>query len=170
MLLVIKLNGGHAAPQDYETFLERIDYFRDRVILVDGTLTDDGIKSLMRCCDCFVSLHRAEGFGFGLAEAMFLGKPVVGTGYSGNLDFMTEDSACLVRTISCPFDKVSIRTPRAECVGRAGSWSTPSIAPWKTCFPDQVCGVEEAAGAGKSPTSAIARRVCVMLIDCRASD
>src|SRR5262249_12822415 len=47
-------------------------------------------------CDCYVSLHRAEGFGLGLAESMFLGKPVIGTGYSSNIDFMTVDNSCLV--------------------------------------------------------------------------
>src|SRR5690606_22096021 len=41
-------------------------------------------------CDCFVSLHRAEGFGLGIAEAMALGKPVIATAYSSNTDFMTE--------------------------------------------------------------------------------
>ena len=55
------------------------------------------MKNLVRCCDCFVSLHRSEGFGRGMAEAMYLGKPVIGTGYSGNLDFMNEENACLVR-------------------------------------------------------------------------
>jgi hypothetical protein len=47
-------------------------------------------------CDCYVSLHRAEGFGFGPAEAMCLGKPVIATGYSGNLDFMTPENSLLV--------------------------------------------------------------------------
>jgi glycosyltransferase involved in cell wall biosynthesis len=52
--------------------------------------------ALFACCDSFVSLHRSEGFGRGLAEAMLLGKPVIATGYSGNMDFTTADTACLV--------------------------------------------------------------------------
>ncbi len=69
----------------------------DRLIIIDKILTDNEMKNLVRCCDCFVSLHRSEGYGRGLAEAMFLGKPVVATGYSGNLDFMDETNSCLVR-------------------------------------------------------------------------
>ena len=44
-----------------------------------------------------MSLHRAEGFGLGLAECMALGKPVIGTGWSGNLDFMDADTSLLVK-------------------------------------------------------------------------
>ncbi len=51
---------------------------------------------LFRRCDCLVSLHRSEGFGLHMAEAMYLGIPVIGTGYSGNLDFMREDNSYLV--------------------------------------------------------------------------
>ncbi len=47
-------------------------------------------------CDCYVSLHRAEGFGLTMAEAMYLDRPVIATGYSGNLDFMTADNSYLV--------------------------------------------------------------------------
>src|SRR5262249_14120959 len=46
--------------------------------------------------DCLVSLHRSEGFGRFLAEAMWLGRPVIATAYSGNVDFMTSDVSCLV--------------------------------------------------------------------------
>jgi glycosyltransferase involved in cell wall biosynthesis len=54
------------------------------------------VHNLIRCCDAFVSLHRSEGFGLGLAEAMYLGLPVIGTGYSGNMDFMTPENSMLV--------------------------------------------------------------------------
>ena len=51
----------------------------------------------MASADIVVSLHRSEGFGLFLAEAMWLGKPVVGTGWSGVMDFMDEESCGLVR-------------------------------------------------------------------------
>ena len=47
-------------------------------------------------CDAYVSLHRSEGFGLDMAKAMGLGKPVIATGYSGNLEFMDEATAYLV--------------------------------------------------------------------------
>jgi glycosyltransferase involved in cell wall biosynthesis len=56
-------------------------------------MPEERVHNLIRCCDAFISLHRAEGFGFGLAEAMFLAKPAIGTGWSGNMDFMTAENA-----------------------------------------------------------------------------
>ena len=50
----------------------------------------------MKRCDCFVSLHRSEGFGRGIAEALLLEKPVIVTGYSGNMDFTNPQNACIV--------------------------------------------------------------------------
>jgi glycosyltransferase involved in cell wall biosynthesis len=93
---VVKLNSSKARPQDLQRFMDFVLPFRERVIVIDQTLTDNEVKNLHLCCDAFVSLHRSEGFGFGCAEAMYFGKPVIGTAYSGNMDFMTEDTAILV--------------------------------------------------------------------------
>ncbi len=61
------------------------------------------IVDLYRACDVYASLHRSEGFGMTLAEAMLNGRPVVATGWSGNLDFMDEDTAWLI-----PFNLVPV--------------------------------------------------------------
>ncbi len=66
------------------------------VKLLDAVLPRNEVTGLMSLCDCYVSLHRAEGFGLSMAEAMALGKPVIATGYSGNLEFMTTDNSLLV--------------------------------------------------------------------------
>ena len=58
-------------------------------VLIDEDLSEPDLVDLFTCADVYVSLHRSEGFGFGIAEAMALGKPVVTTAYSGNLDFAT---------------------------------------------------------------------------------
>jgi glycosyltransferase involved in cell wall biosynthesis len=63
------------------------------VVHVEGYLTRDELSGLMRAADCYVSLHRAEGFGLTIAEAMALGKPVIATSYSGNTDFMTASNS-----------------------------------------------------------------------------
>ena len=55
-----------------------------------------GGVSATALCDCYVSLHRAEAFGIAMADAMWLGKPVIATGYSGNLDYMTAKNSYLV--------------------------------------------------------------------------
>ena len=54
------------------------------------------MNGLMQNCDSFISLHRSEGIGLGLAQSMLFGKPVVATNYSGNTDFMHDGNACLV--------------------------------------------------------------------------
>ncbi|WP_330271732.1 glycosyltransferase [Lentzea sp. NBC_00516] len=65
-------------------------------LLITGDLTRTEMDSLLASCDVYASLHRSEGFGMGMAEAMSIGKPVVATGYSGNTDFMPPGSAGVV--------------------------------------------------------------------------
>lgn len=67
-----------------------------RIFISDGHLQRGEVSALIACSDAYISLHRSEGLGLGMAEAMALGKPVIATGYSGNLDFMSQDDARLV--------------------------------------------------------------------------
>jgi len=67
-----------------------------RITVVDQRLTREEVLRMSLTCDAFVSLHRSEGFGRCLAEAMVLGKPVIATGYSGSNEFVTEATACVV--------------------------------------------------------------------------
>ncbi len=68
----------------------------ERIKIISKRLTRDEIYSLLDVSDAYVSLHRSEGFGLTIAEAMFLGKPVICTNYSGNLDFTNTDNSLLV--------------------------------------------------------------------------
>jgi len=67
-----------------------------RITIKDDLLERHDLRALHRCIDVYVSMHRSEGFGLGIAEAMCMGKPVVATAYSGNMDFMTTSNSCLV--------------------------------------------------------------------------
>ncbi len=67
-----------------------------RFYIIDETLVASDISALYRCCNAYVSLHRAEGFGRTIAEAMLAKLPVIVTNYSGNKDFCAEDTAFLV--------------------------------------------------------------------------
>jgi len=101
LVLVVKMSGGDARPAAAEEIrgrlAERAAFLGlGRVSFIERNLTDNETKDLVRCCDCFISLHRSEGFGRFLAEAMLLGRPVIGTGYSGNMEFMNADVSCLV--------------------------------------------------------------------------
>ena len=62
----------------------------------DEVIDRSHVQALQRCADAYVSLHRAEGFGLGLAESMRIGKPVIATAWSGNMEFMTAENSCLV--------------------------------------------------------------------------
>ena len=93
-LLIKTINGFHFQSQ--LEHLEAVALDHPKIDVVDGYLEFDDQLALMHTCDSYISLHRAEGFGFTLAEAMALGKPVIATGYSGNMDFMNEYNSYLV--------------------------------------------------------------------------
>jgi glycosyltransferase involved in cell wall biosynthesis len=88
--------------------------------VVDQLLPDAEYNALLACCDCYVSLHRAEGFGLPLANAMHHGRPVIATAYSGNLDFMTQDNSYLI-----PARRV--RVAESERYPVDGIWGEPDI-------------------------------------------
>ena len=67
------------------------------VFLLDQTLPRHEVYELMVCCDAFVSLHHAEGFGLCVAEAMFLGKPAVSTDWSATAEYVTPQNGFPVR-------------------------------------------------------------------------
>ncbi|BAT57594.1 glycosyl transferases group 1 [Variibacter gotjawalensis] len=90
--LVIKSTGNPARyPEVARAFRTAIR--RDkRIAVIDGDMSRKDIHGLIAGCDAYVSLHRAEGFGFGMAEAMFFEKPVIGTAYSGNTEFLNDET------------------------------------------------------------------------------
>jgi glycosyltransferase involved in cell wall biosynthesis len=94
-LLVLKSINGDARVSELEQ-LRRAAAHRSDIEIRDGYLSADEKNGLLAACDCYVSLHRAEGLGLTLAEAMALGKPAVATGYSGNCHFMTDENSFLV--------------------------------------------------------------------------
>lgn len=117
--LLIKTSGGDIHSADLEWLRETI---RGRnVILLDELMTRARAYGLIAMSDCFVSLHRSEGFGLGLAEAMLLARPVIATGYSGNLDFMNRDNSLLV-----DYERVEIKEDR-PIYTRGNFWAEPSI-------------------------------------------
>lgn len=91
--LALKVKNGECAAEEWSASLPT----DSRMTVISTPLDTAGIRSLMAACDCFVSLHRAEGFGRGLGEAMRLGRLALGTAWSGNLDFMTAENSLLVR-------------------------------------------------------------------------
>lgn len=102
--LVIKSINAANQPEKMRALQELISG-DDRIVINDGFFTRDQISGLQSVIDTYVSLHRAEGLGLGLAESMYQGKPVIGTGYSGNLEFMNEANSALVDYSLVPIRK-----------------------------------------------------------------
>lgn len=90
-LILKSLNGDQAIQQS--RLIAQAVAADPRIVLIDAAMSKDDKDSLIATCDCYISLHRAEGFGLTLAEAMYLGKPVIATGWSGNMDFMTSGNS-----------------------------------------------------------------------------
>jgi glycosyltransferase involved in cell wall biosynthesis len=122
LLLVMKVNGAEQNPEGYRALLARAASLGARVLLLPQPMTDNEAKNLVRCCDAFVSLHRSEGFGRGMAEAMCLGKAVIATGYSGNMDFCDETTALLV-----PYRLVEV-PDGAYPHGEGQVWAEPDVS------------------------------------------
>ena len=77
--------------------LKKIARSDRRISIIEQTLDRPALLALYQACDCFISLHRAEGFGRGMAEALQLGLHVICTGYSGNVDFCQPPYSDLVK-------------------------------------------------------------------------
>jgi glycosyltransferase involved in cell wall biosynthesis len=95
--LVLKMHSTSHAPDVLAEIRSLSEPFAERMTIIETTLTGNEVGNLIQCSDCFLSLHRSEGFGRGPAEAMFFGKPVIATGWSGNMQYMKPDVSFPVR-------------------------------------------------------------------------
>ena len=117
--LVIKVSRGNYVPDDFNRLRREAE--AAGVLILDRDLSRLESFNLIHACDAYVSLHRSEGFGLTMAEAMLMGKPVIATNYSGNLDFMTPENSLLVDYVKTPIT-------RDLPIYRKGSlWAEPSI-------------------------------------------
>jgi glycosyltransferase involved in cell wall biosynthesis len=118
--LMIKCINGDQRPAEHEMLVADADTHAN-VHVLEGYLSPTKKNGLLASCDCYVSLHRAEGFGLTLAEAMYFGRPVIATGYSGNLDFMHDGNSHLI-----DYELTSIGSG-AEPYPPDGEWAEPDL-------------------------------------------
>jgi glycosyltransferase involved in cell wall biosynthesis len=127
--LVVKMNDRRGA----KGFSAQIDAFRaqaeadPRIVVIEESMTYVDVLSLNASADVLLSLHRAEGLGLNLMEAMSLGTVVVGTGWSGNMDFMTPENSAIV-----PFEEVAVSSLHPSyapsVIGEGQYWVDPDVA------------------------------------------
>lgn len=106
--------------QELETVAERLAEVGG--ILIDGQLPRSQVNGLLAACDCYVSLHRCEGFGLSIAEAMFFGKPTIATAYSGNMDFMSPSNSYGIGYRLVELDKA-----HGEYYAAGNVWAEPDL-------------------------------------------
>lgn len=150
--LVIKTINAGQRPEEFEE-LRYAANGRPDVFLVDASLSVGEKNGLLASCDCYVSLHRSEGYGLPLAECMAMGKPVIATAYSGNLDFMSPGNSYLV-----DYAETNVGAD-VEIYPAEGAWAEPDVEDaarqMRAVFDDR----EEAARRGARAAQDIARQL-----------
>lgn len=126
--------------------------------IVDAEMNRQEIWALIRCADAFVSLHRAEGVGLALMEAMCLGVPVVATGWSGNMDFMDTRNALLVgHTMTPAKDELGVYSVPGAF------WAEPDVneaAAALRMLTEQPGRAREVARLGQARVAALTPEAC----------
>ena len=118
--LVIKSINSERHEKEWSCLKNKMDG-DSRILQIHEVLPHSENTALMQCCDCYVSLHRSEGFGLTLAESMLMGKPVITTGYSGNMDFTNPETALLV-----DYKLVQVQ-PGDYPFSRGEMWAEPNV-------------------------------------------
>lgn len=164
--LIIKTWNRSRVSESYQVRLWReIDRLvRDdpRIRIVDETFTYEQILAAKAACDCYVSLHRAEGFGFGMLEAMQLGRPVIATAYSGNMDFCTPENSYLV-----DYDLVPVQYDEYPAVERGSVWADPDISSAAAAMREVVSNRDEAAKKGARAAQFVRGNFSIQAISAR---
>lgn len=141
VLLVLKY---HSASGQRERLAELFRLARgSNIRLISEMYSDEESVALKQVSDCLVSPHRSEGFGLNLAEMMHLGKPAIGTGYSGNVDFMTDENSYLI-----DYKLVSIERDIGPYLTGA-VWAEPDVDHLAHLLRNVYENREEAARKGK---------------------
>jgi glycosyltransferase involved in cell wall biosynthesis len=119
-ILIIKSVNGHLHPID-QKLVQWAWSSRPDILFMDGFLSGDDKNLLVQRADAIVSLHRSEGLGLTMLEAMAAGKPTIATAYSGNLTFMTPENAWLIPYEMTEVGGGSIHYPSHH------TWAEPNV-------------------------------------------
>ncbi len=159
VVLVLKYINGTDMPPALENLRKLAG--DSNVRFLGQEFSDQEIASLYRQADCFASPHRAEGFGFNIAQALYFGKPVIATGYSGNMDFTNHRSAFLIDYTLSPIP--STMGPYKEHM----AWAEPSIDHLAALMRTVVSNVEAGRRKGEEGARIIRREYSLGAVSSR---
>ena len=149
-ILVLKSINGEAHPAELARVREAASTHPD-IRVVDAFVPAEHVDAYTALSDCYVSLHRSEGFGFTIADAMAHGKPAIATRYSGNLTFMDDENSYLV-------DAGLATVPPGIPNYPAGSvWADPNVDQAAQLMREVVADSAEATARGERGRQTILR-------------
>jgi glycosyltransferase involved in cell wall biosynthesis len=151
-VLVIKSLNAHCARQTWLELKQAAEGLKIR--LIDEYMERQEFLTLMASSDCYVSLHRSEGLGLGLAEAMSMAKPVIATGWSGNMDFMTAMNSFLVK-----YQLVKLNEDHSP-YRKGSSWADPDIEHAAELMRFVFQNRDAATATGKRAAEELAQNFC----------
>jgi glycosyltransferase involved in cell wall biosynthesis len=150
--LIVKCTGSVKHFPQIKEALRAAARHDERIVIIDESLPREEMLTLIATADCYVSLHRSEGFGLGMAEAMALAKPVIGTDYSGNTDFLTQETGY-------PVTYTLRKVAPDEYVHTEGQvWAEPDEAACAAAMRRVFNNREEAVARAKAGQSLVASR------------
>jgi glycosyltransferase involved in cell wall biosynthesis len=144
--LVLKTLGADIHQAAWRRLTRLIDGMHE-IFVIDRVLDRAEVLALHAACDCFVSLHRSEGFGLGIAEAMAVGKPVIATDFGGATDLLAPDRACPVGYRLIPVMAGQYPGGEGQC------WAEPNIlqaANWMRRVVENPEWAKQLAAAGRA--------------------
>jgi len=119
--LVVKVQNADANAADFTALAESVRDLPGTVV-ISSTLSRADVYALEAACDCFVSLHRSEGFGLAVAESMYLGKPVIATGWSATSEYLNHDNGLPAR-----YSLVTLAETHGP-YAKGSTWADPDVA------------------------------------------
>lgn len=120
--LIIKTMGNSPHKRAILNSIRGLAQTDKRVVLIDEILTRAETYCLTKSCDVFISLHRSEGFGLGIAEAMAMGKAVIATDFSGSKDFVSAQTGFPI-----PYRLIGVEPDQYPYFIEGQKWADPDI-------------------------------------------
>jgi glycosyltransferase involved in cell wall biosynthesis len=149
--LIVKTINAASVP-DTAAAMDAVAAGHPAIKIVDAVLPGRERAALLAGCDCYVSLHRSEGFGMTIAEAMAYGRPVIATGFGGNLEYMSSRVAYPVRWQPCRVG------PGVPIYPEDGTWADPDIDHAAALMREVAARPDGARARGRRAARRIAQR------------